>query len=263
MERRNVYFSAIMFSRLGKLIKSFFNRLIGNAERRNPEAILELEQENLRGQIAKYNTGLASHAGLCEKLMQQVKALEREENDLRAKTAANIRAGNTEIAGQLALRFQAAKSQLATNRSQLEDAEKTYKELTSARDAAIKAARGKIESLKRDLSDLKMKNAMAELNEMASGMVMQIGTGGDTLDRLHDMVTEDLTKAAGRARVARDSIDTSELQAQAHEQKAMEDMALADFAAAEGISLGGQAQSAPAQTEQGQSNRVMGPDSNI
>ena len=42
-----------------------------------PEALLEVEKENLRKQIANYNKGLAAHAGLCEKLMAQVKKLEK------------------------------------------------------------------------------------------------------------------------------------------------------------------------------------------
>ena len=42
-----------MFKRLGNIIKGFFLRLIGKAERANPEALLEVEKENLRKQICK------------------------------------------------------------------------------------------------------------------------------------------------------------------------------------------------------------------
>ena len=54
---------------------------------------------------------------------------------------------------------------------------------------------------------MRMKTAMAEMNEMAAGMVSTIGGSGDTLNRLHEMVEEERTKAAGRARMARDSMD--------------------------------------------------------
>jgi hypothetical protein len=47
---------------------------------------------------------------------------------------------------------------------------------------------------------------------MASGMISSIGGSGDTLDRLQNMVEEERTKAAGRARVAHDSMDMSGIQ---------------------------------------------------
>jgi phage shock protein A len=226
-----------MFERLANLIRGFFGLFISGLERQNPEALLEVETENLRKQIAQYNQGLASHAGLCERLMSQVKKLETEERDLRAKTAANLRAGNRSAAGQYALRLQTVSRELEENRKQLEQAENTYKDLLKARDVAVSSARAKIESLRSSISDLKMKKAMAELTEMASGMISTIGGSGDTLDRLQNMVEEERTKAAGRARVARDSMDMSGIQLKESEQNALADQALADFAAKEGIAL--------------------------
>ena len=155
-----------MFKRVGNLIRGFFGLFVGGLEKQNPEALLELEKENLRKQIANYNQGLASHAGLCERLISQVKRLEIEDRDLRAKTTALLRADNRNAAGQYALRLQTVERELAENRSQLEGAEKTYQELMSARDVSIKAAQKKIEELKYALSDLKIKKATAELTEM-------------------------------------------------------------------------------------------------
>jgi hypothetical protein len=127
-----------------------------------------------------------------------------------------------------------------------------------ARDVAIQNARQKIESLKSGINDLKMKRAMAELTEMASGMITGIGDSGETLDRLHNIVEEERQKAAGRARVARDSLDTSGIEMKEAEQKALADQALADFAAKEGIALEPAASSdtaaAPAST-----TKTMGP----
>jgi phage shock protein A len=226
-----------MFSRIGNLIRGFLSLFIGGLEKANPEALLEVEKENLRKQIGQYNQGLASHAGMCERLITQVKRLETEERELRAQAAAQLRAGNREAAGQYALRLQTIQRELGDNRKQLEDAEKTYQELIRARDVSITAAKKKIEDLKYALSDLKIKKATAELAEMASGMISTIGGSGDTLDRLHGMVEEEREKAAGKARVAKDSLDMSGVQLKETEQKAFEEQALADFAAAEGIAL--------------------------
>jgi phage shock protein A len=226
-----------MWKRFTNLIRGFFGLFISGLEKQNPEALLEVETENLRKQIAQYNQGLASHAGLCERLMSQVRKLEDEERDLKAKTSANLRAGNRTAAAQYALRLQTVSRELEENRKQLGQSETTYKDLLKARDVAVSSARAKIEALRSGISDMKMKRALAELTEMASGMISTIGGSGDTLDRLQTMVEEERTKAAGRARVARDSMDMSGIQLKESEQNALAEQALADFAAKEGIAL--------------------------
>jgi len=246
-----------MFRRIGNLVKGFLSLFVSGLEKQNPEALLEAEKENLRAQIANYNQGLAAHAGLCEKLMTQVRQLEKEQAELRAKTTANLRAGNKEAAGQYALRLQTINRELEENARQLEDAEKTYQELVRAREVSIKAAKTKIENLKNSLNDLKIKRATAELTEMASGMITEIGGSGDTLNRLHEMVEEERTKAAGRARVAKDSLNTDDFAMKELEQQALADQALADFAADEGITIEAepQAEEAPQKAPP----RTMGP----
>jgi phage shock protein A len=226
-----------MFSRIANLIKGFLGLFIGGIEKKNPEALLEVEKENLRKQIGEFNQGLAAHAGLVERLMGQVKRLNAEENELKAKTKALLQAGQREAAGEMALRYKAVETQHDELNAQLESADARYKELVRARDVAIKAARDKIEQLRRGIDDMKVQKAMAELNEMAAGMVGTLGGSGDTLNRLEEMVEEERSKAAGRARVARDSVDMSGTVLKEAEQKALADMALADFAAAEGIEL--------------------------
>lgn len=247
-----------MFQRLSNLVRGFFSLFISGLERQNPEALLEVEQENLRKQIGQYNQGLATHAGLCERLISQVRQLENEQKDLRAKATANLRAGNRDAAAQYALRLQTIERELDENRTQLEQAEKMYKDLVRARDVAITGARTKIESLKSGISDLKMKRAMAELTEMASGMITTIGGSGETLDRLSTIVEEERSKAAGRVRVARDTLDTSGVQIKEGEQKALADQALADFAAKEGIALDPAPVAATDSSPQGAS-KSMGP----
>ena len=244
-----------MFKRIGNLIRGFFGLFVGGLEKQNPEALLEVERENLRKQIAQYNQGLAAHAGLCERLITQVKKLELEERELRAKTTALLRANSRDAAGQTALRLQTTQRELAEDRTQLEQAETTYRELIRARDVAIKNAQSKIEALRFSLDDLKIKKATAELTQMASGMITQIGGSGDTLERLQSMVEEERQRAAGAARVARDTLDTGGVALKEAEHKALEEQALADFAAAEGISLSVRTPSA--KTDEGR--KTMGP----
>ena len=253
-----------MFQRIANLFKGFLSLFVSSVERSSPEALLEAEKENLRSQIAKFNQGLASHAALSERLMTQVRKLEAQETQLEAKTTAHLKAGNREAAGRYALELKENRAQLEENRQQLEQAEATYKSLLRARDQSVEAAREKIERLQRGLDDLKVKKAMAELHEMAGGMVSEIGGSGDTLDRLEKMVEEERSRAAGRVRVARDSVDVGLAGDDETEQAALEDLALADFAAEKGIALASptpQASSAePAsEGETEGTSRAMGP----
>jgi len=220
-----------MLERLGNLVRGFFSIFVSGLERKSPEALLAVEQENLRKQIDKFNTSLVAHAALVERLIAQVRKLETEENDLRAKTSANLKLGNREAAGQYALRLQTVARELDDDRKQMEQAETTYKELVRARDVAVSIARSKIEALKSGISDMKMKRAMAEITEMASGMVGQVGGSGDTLNRLEEIVAEERYKAAGRVRVAVDSIDTRHVHIREAEQGALAEQALAAFEA--------------------------------
>lgn len=226
-----------MFKRIGNLIKGFLGLFIGGIEKRNPEALLDVEKENLRKQISEFNQGLATHAALVEKLISQAKKLGKEETELRAKTTANLKAGNRKVAGELAMKLKGVDTEHDEMVQQLENAELRYKELVKARDVSVKTAKKKIQELARNIDDMKVQKAMAELNEMASGMVAEIGGAGDTLNRLEEMVTDERNKAAGRARVARDSMDMGDIHMQAAEEDALAEMALADFAAAEGIEL--------------------------
>lgn len=240
-----------MLGRLMNVFRGFFALFVKDLEKKNPEGLLELEQENLRRQIGTYNQGLGQHTGLAERLMGQVRKLESEETELRARTTAHLRAGNKEAAAQHALRLQTVSRELVENRKQMESAEAMYQNLVKARDVSVAAARAKIEGLKGAINDMRMKTAVAEMNEMASGMIGQIGGSGDTLNRLHEMVEEERSKAAGRARVASDALDLGQIKVKEAEMNALADQALADFAAAEGISLDGQALPAAA-------NRSMG-----
>lgn len=244
-----------MFKRIANLFRGFFGRAVSGAERANPEALLEVESENLRKQLGSYNQGLISHAALCERLMTQVKKLEAEQVDIRAKTSANLRVGNRNAAGQYALRLQHTEAELSENRKQLEQAETTYRDLVKARDVSVAAAKQKIDSIKADINDLKTKKALAALTETASGMITNIGGSGDTLNRLQTMIQEEKSKAAGRVRVAHDNLDATGVLLKEAEQQALADQALADFAAREGIAL----EPSASQLAHVQSMKSMGP----
>lgn len=226
-----------MWQRIKNLVNGFLGLFVSGLERAHPQALIEAEKENLRQQIARFNDNLANHAAFVERLMRQVKNLEAQEKELAAKAAAHLKLGHRGPAGQYALQLKTVKDQLEENRAQLEASDETYKKLVKTRDVAVREAQAKIESLKRMLTETEMLEAQAELQEMAQGMVTSIGGSGDTLSRVEEYLTERRDKAAGKARVAASSIDTTEVELKEAEQEAMADQALAEFAAAYGLEM--------------------------
>lgn len=211
------------------MFRGFLGLFVKGLERNNPEALLENERENLRKQIASFNDALATHAGMVEKLGAQTQRLETEERDLRAKIPALIAAGKRDIAGQLAVKLQSVDAQHDQVLVQLENTDRQYKELVKARDAAVNAATRKIEELSVGINDMKMKKAAAELSEMATGMISSIGGSGDTLARISEMVDNEKAKAAGRARVAGDTLAAGGEIIDIDSEAALADAALLQF----------------------------------
>ena len=235
-----------MWQRIRTLFRGFLSLFVTGLEKANPKALIEAEKENLRAQIARYNTSLAQHAGFCERLLRQIKSLEALEKELAAKAAAHLRAGNRDSAGQYALQLQTVKAQLEENRGQLGEAEKTYQNLIQARDVTVREAKAKIQKLERLLTETEMFEAQAELQEMAAGMISSIGGAGDTLDRVEGYLNERRDQAAGRARVAGSTLDMTDVKLKEGEQKALADQALAEFASAYGLEIPAAAEPAAA-----------------
>lgn len=157
--------------------------------------------ENLRAHIGKSDLGLASHTGLCERLMAQAKKLESEEQTLRAKADANRVAGNRQAAGQYALRLEAVARELEEHRTQLRTAAETYGNLAQARDAAFASARAALDGLVNSVGAVKMRQALADLTEMESGTA---APSGATIARLRAMIDDDRPDATDRPRDARE-----------------------------------------------------------
>lgn len=245
-----------MFRRLINVIKGWFGLAVSGMEKMSPDALLEVEKENLRSAIVRYNQGLVHHATMCKKLMNQIKREGKESEDCKVKAQALLRAGKKEEAGRYALQFKSLKRSLEENRAQLADAEKAYQEMFKNRDEMVKVAKKKIEALQKSVGDLKMKKAEAELSEIAAGLATQSGEAGETMSRLHDMVEDEKAKAEGRSQVSKDTLKTSPQAFDEITEKALADQALADLAAEEGISLEG-----PSVGGSAENKRTMGPQS--
>jgi phage shock protein A len=221
----------MMTRRLVNVWRAVVGARLTDLEAHHAEEMLDLERERQQQQVFKYNQGLAGHAGLCERLKAEIARLEKERSQLEPKLRMRLEAGDRATAGQHALRLENIAREIEQHTAQHAEAEATYKELVRARQVAIVAAKDKIEGLKRSIGDYKVQQALADLTEMAAGMQGAIGLDDGTLERVKERVDEKRNYAAGRVRVARESIDTTEVRMREAEQTAMAEAALARFEA--------------------------------
>ncbi|MCX7301408.1 MAG: PspA/IM30 family protein [Rhodobacterales bacterium] len=207
--------------------------LIGNVvlwfERRNPDALLENEKENLRRLMTQFNTGLVQHAALSERLTSQIARGEKQIETLTYRVKALLGSGERDAAAREALALKDARAQLDEDRLQQVEAETTFKNLVARRDTAVAETRARIEQVRRQIGDLKVKRAIADLEGMAQAMVGDLDSGGASLNRLEEMITEERDKAGARARVAQSAAGTLSQATNDTVRQAMADAALAEF----------------------------------
>ena len=221
----------MLTKRIANLWCAVVGQSVSELETQHAEALLDLEREELHKKLQQYNRGLAGHAALCERLRFEVARLEREQKQAEPKLQARLNAGDRAGAGRHALRLQQVAEELQSCRQQLSEAEAMYRELTRSREIALRAARDKLEGLRSSISAMRTQQAMAELNELAAGMHGSLGLSDADVERLRQRVDDKRHLAAGRARVARDTIDMSEIDAAQANQEALAEAALQQYEA--------------------------------
>jgi len=204
---------------------------VGELEAKHAEALLDLERDELQKKLAQYNRGLAGHAGLCERLRVEEVRLEREQRSLEPKLQARLSAGDRAGAGRHAMRLSQLSAERKTCQEQLAESERMYRELTRSREVALRAARDKLDQLRSSISALRAQEALADLSELAAGMHGSIGLSDTDVERLRQRVDDKRHLAAGRVRVARDTLDTSAVEADEVEQSALAEVALREYEA--------------------------------
>ena len=218
-----------LFFRSFALVRGLGSSLLAWFERRNPEVLLENERENLCKLIGQFNTGLVAHAAVWERLITEVAKAETEATDLGARIKIYHGVGDRATAGKWALELKQVNARLEEGRKQLVVSEQTYNQLVKRRDSAVSETRARIETVRRQIGDLKVKRAVANLEGMANAMISSIGSQGESLARLQDLVSEERDAASARARVASGAFDPDMDRARENLREAMAEDALKAF----------------------------------
>ena len=232
--------------RFKNIFVGFTSLVLGKVEHANPEVLLEAEKERFHKHAASFKEALQSQAGVSEKLSEQVRHQTKERDKLESRIMALMESNQSELAAPLAVQLQQIEDDLKENESQLEVADKAYKDLLKTRDVTMAEVRDRLAELGRKIKSTKEKEALAKMMDQAAELTNKnAALPGGNIDRLNAALDERATKAAGAIRVARDSVDMTSVNQKEAEQKALAKGALARFAAKRGLTI----QGAPASSE--------------
>src|SRR5262249_8368804 len=93
----------------------------------------------------------------------------------------------------------------------------------------------KVNKLQKQLSQVKIKEAQAEAAAALSSVAFKVGDLGDSMKTVEEVLSKRYERSAGKARVAADMVDMTQIQEKESERKALEQAALAEFLASQGI----------------------------
>jgi phage shock protein A len=184
------------------VVRGLLGSVVSWLERRNPEALLDNERENLQRLIGQFNTGLVQFAALSGRLDAQTRRNLKQAETLEYRVKALLGSGDRDGAARAALALKQLQSQIEQDRAQRAHAEASYKTLVARRDKAVSETRSRIEQVRRQIGDLKVQRAIGDLEGMAQAMVGGLDSGGASLARLEELVVDERDLAGGRARVA-------------------------------------------------------------
>ena len=221
----------MLLERIGRLFGAIAGNAVTELEAAHPVAVLDAERTRLRVQVARYNRGLAAHAAIGERLRRRATQLEQERRVLTHRVERRLAAGDRARAAEAALRLEGVCAELAHGAEQIERSEATYQELTLSRNRAVESARARIEAMKRTIGEVQAQRALAELCELAADLEGSIGVSEGTLERVHERLEEERELAMGRARVARETLDSERDDTAAEDRAASAEEALRRFEA--------------------------------
>jgi len=224
-----------LFRRLRRLVSGLAGLLITSVEQQNPEALLDAAKQDFLAKVAQYNQALVQLASVAERIKNHLQSKTSRAAELERRILANHKAGNIELAGSLARELQDIQKDVEQSAQELKDTEAAYENNIANAKLARKDFDGKVQRFERQISRVKMKEAEAEAAAALNGVTFRAGDTGDTLRNIQEILDRRYERAAGKARVTADLIDSGHIAEEETERKALEQQALAGFLAERGL----------------------------
>ena len=213
------FFSAIR-AQLNKIANIFFES--------DPIAVMQLEVDQATERLKEGRKGLELYRGLVETVARQVVHGKSNATQLEAQIKAHLKAGNRDMAGQLAVQLQKAQTELAANQKQLEMHETAYQNNLLKIQKANKDIVKVRDKIRQYDAELKMSAAEAEIAQLSESFDMNMTTD---FGQIESVIQKQIDSNRGRTRVAVDmsSKGIAEIKAEEAVEKAMAEDILSKF----------------------------------
>jgi phage shock protein A len=213
------FFRAIR-AQLNKIANLFFEA--------DPIAVMQLEVDQATERLKEGRKGLEMYRGLVETVARQVAHGKSNASQLEGQIKAHLKAGNRDVAGQLALQLQKTQTELAANENQLQMHESAYQNNLLKIQKANKDIVKVREKIRQYDAELKMSAAEAEIAQISESFDMNVTTD---FGQIESVIQQQIDTNRGRARVAVDmsSKGIDAIKAEEAAEKAMAEDLLSKF----------------------------------
>ena len=218
----------MIFRILWNAVAAQFNKVAHAVWSADPIAQLQLEHDRAVEQLKEGREGLVQYRTIVKKVERQVGNSEKDVSSLTARIKAHLKAGNRELAGELAINLQQAKTRLAEAKEQFEMHEETYENNLTRVKQATQRIRDLQQKIRKYDAELKMSRVTAELSKLSESFDGDITSD---LGQIEEMIQDEIDTNRARSHVASDmaSQKASEIEAEELIQKAEAEQALEAF----------------------------------
>jgi phage shock protein A len=199
-----------MFSRLARLLKSWFGFFISYAE--DPEVMLQESIEEMRNTMPKLNQVLVTTRATVIRLEQELAEAQRTEKSLVGSIKAALSDGSPEartLAENDAATLQRVRMEVAATTEQLEASKHAFENAKLSVEDIKEKLKTKIEQARRAIAESKK----AEVMKSAASALTELDTYGTaaTADKYLEQISQKVAESKAAVEVATGGLDTERI----------------------------------------------------
>jgi phage shock protein A len=191
----------MIFGKIFAALRAQLNKIANLFFESDPIAVMQLEVDQATERLKEGRKGLEMYRGLVENVSRQVTSGKANATQLEAQIKAHLKAGNRDVAAQLAVQLQKAQTELAANENQLQMHETAYQNNLLKIQKANKDIVKVREKIQKYHAELKMSAAEAEIAQLSESFNMDMTTD---FGQIESVIQRQIDTNRGKARVAAD-----------------------------------------------------------
>ena len=234
-----------LLARVKGIWYAILNTFVSGLEDKYVIELAESQLQQATERLKEGRQGLTTYQALVLKVQQQVDEGRRRVARLTGEIKAHLKAGNEEVAAQLALELGQAKQDVAANEEQLKLHQQAYENNLLKMKSALKDIETTRTELEKRKAALKMERALAEVAEAAGALNTQFDVSSD-FGRIMGKLDDQINQSRARSKVASDlsGEGVEKIKARQDADRAMARELLEQFKIEEGLATGGAARQA-------------------